>query len=54
MQTVTFRMEKQQGPNVQQVALINLSHECLSGKEYKKYIYVYELLCYTADISTTL
>ena len=57
MQTIVFRMDKQQGPTVWYRELIQspgIDHE---GKEYKQknvYVCITESLCCTVEFGTTL
>ena len=56
MQTITFRVDKQQGPNVQHKNFIQYPGTFYNGKEHKKeYIQCKtETLCHTAKPGTTL
>ena len=56
LQTITYRMDKQQGPRVQHRGLYSVPWINRNGKEYEKNIYIYikQLLCCTAEINTTL
>ena len=54
MQTIIYRMDKQQGPTVQHRELYSISCDKPYGKEHKKYVCITESLCCTAEINTTL
>ena len=53
MQTLIYRMDKQEGPTVQHSELCSISCENHNGKEYEK-IYIFESLCRTPENNTTL
>ena len=54
MQTIMFRMDKQQSPNVQHREPYSKSYDKSYGKEIKKkaYICITESLCYTENSTT--
>ena len=57
MQTITFRMDKQPGPNVQHRELCSIScDKPIMEKNIKNNVYmcITESLCCTAEIDTTL
>ena len=57
MQTITFRMDKQPGPNVQHRELCSIScDKPIMEKNIKNHVYmcITESLCCTAEIDTTL
>ena len=56
LQTIIYRIDKQQGPTVQHRELYSISLINHNGKEYEKeymYICITESLCCTAEINTT-
>ena len=51
MQTIIYRMDKQQCPTVQHRELYSISYNNHNRKEYEKeYVYITESLCCTAEI----
>ena len=55
MQTIIYRMHKQQGPTVQHRNYIQYPIINHNGKEYVcVYIYITESLCHTPETNTTL
>ena len=57
MQTITYRMDKQQGLIVWHKELHSISLINHNGKEYEKefmYMYTYESFCCTTEVNTTL
>ena len=57
MQTIIYRMDKQQNPTVWHMELYSISCNKLYGKEYENeygYIYISELLCCVPETNTTL
>ena len=57
MQTILYKMDKQQGPTVQHRELYLISYNNPYGKEHihtSMYLYISESLSYTSKINTTL
>ena len=54
MQTITYKMDGQQGPTVQHRELYSISCDKPQWKRIRKRIHITESLCCTAEINKTL